>query len=89
MTATKLTLRLDADVISQGKAYAKRKGTSLSKLFEEYLREQVMTDYEPVIVVEVSPEVMAHTASYRHEVQQKTDAELSEEYMEYLYNKGN
>ena len=34
---TKLTLKLDEDIIEQAKTYAKRKNTSLSKLIESYL----------------------------------------------------
>lgn len=35
---TKLTLRLDEDLINQGKLYAQRKGVSLSKLVGEYFK---------------------------------------------------
>lgn len=34
---TKLTLKLDQDVIEQAKTFAKEKNTSLSKLIENYL----------------------------------------------------
>lgn len=34
---TKLTLKLDGDIIEQAKTYAKKKNTSLSKLIESYL----------------------------------------------------
>jgi len=34
---TKLTLRLDDDLINQGKLYAQKKGVSLSRLVGEYL----------------------------------------------------
>jgi len=34
---TKLTLKLDGDIIEQAKVYAKKKNTSLSKLIESYL----------------------------------------------------
>jgi hypothetical protein len=34
---TKLTLKLDDDIIKQAKLYAKKKNTSLSKLIESYL----------------------------------------------------
>lgn len=34
---TKLTLKLNGDVIEQAKTYAKKKNTSLSKLIESYL----------------------------------------------------
>jgi CHAD domain-containing protein len=35
---TKLTLSVDQKVVEQAKAFAKEKHTSLSKMFEEYLR---------------------------------------------------
>ena len=35
---TKLTLRLDASVIERAKAYAARRGTSVSGLVEDYFR---------------------------------------------------
>jgi hypothetical protein len=35
-TATKLTLRLDAATIERAKRYARRRGTSVSKLVEAY-----------------------------------------------------
>jgi hypothetical protein len=34
---TKLTLKLNGDIIEQAKTYAKKKNTSLSKLIESYL----------------------------------------------------
>lgn len=34
---TKLTLKLDSQIIDQAKTYAKKKNTSLSKLIESYL----------------------------------------------------
>jgi hypothetical protein len=34
---TKLTLKLNGDIIEQAKSYAKKKNTSLSKLIESYL----------------------------------------------------
>jgi hypothetical protein len=34
---TKLTLKLNSDIIEQAKTYAKKKNTSLSKLIESYL----------------------------------------------------
>ncbi len=35
---TKLTLRLDEDIINQGKIYARNKGVSLSRLVAEYFK---------------------------------------------------
>ncbi len=41
---TKLTLSVDSRLISSAKKYSKRKGTSLSKLFEDYLRHTLRTE---------------------------------------------
>lgn len=41
----KLTLSLNHKIIEQAKAYAKRNGTSLSKMIESYF--QSITDQEP------------------------------------------
>lgn len=35
---TRLTLNLDAEVIKSAKAYAKKRGITLSKLVEDFLR---------------------------------------------------
>ena len=48
---TKLTVKLDGNVIEQAKTYAKKKNTSLSKLIETYLGFLV----EPIDDNEVTP----------------------------------
>lgn len=40
---TKLTLSLDSKIIEEAKRYSKQKGTSVSKLIEDYLRGIVST----------------------------------------------
>jgi hypothetical protein len=45
MAATKLTIRLEEDIIRSGKLVAKAKETSLSKLVEQFLRE-LIAEYE-------------------------------------------
>ena len=50
---TKLTLSLDADIVSKAKAFAKKKHTSISKMLEDYLRvvtsdSEKKTGYNPV-----------------------------------------
>jgi hypothetical protein len=59
MAATKLTLRLDEEIIARGKVFAREQGTSLSRLFEQFLREQTKdsTAYIPVEVIEPDPEL--------------------------------
>ena len=81
MTATKLTLKLDKDIIEQGKALAKRQGTSLSKMVEIFLRERVAYDYEPFILFEPSEEIMALTVEAGPDILSKSDRELLEEYL--------
>lgn len=41
---TKLTLKLNGEIIEQAKSYAKKKNTSLSKLIESYLGMLVAPD---------------------------------------------
>jgi hypothetical protein len=38
---TKLTLSVDPQIIEKAKAYAKKQGTSLSKLFQDFLKQKV------------------------------------------------
>jgi hypothetical protein len=47
---TKLTLRLESEVIEKAKVYAKQNKTSLSKMIENYLRSLTDTTDEPVKV---------------------------------------
>lgn len=55
---TKLTLRLDAQVIEQAKCLAKREGTSLSQLVEHYLA-ALVTPREPLSDEELTPALQA------------------------------
>jgi len=59
MPAVKLTLRLDQDIIELGKSYARQKGTSLSKLVEQFLREETSDVKQPFLVVEPDPDLAA------------------------------
>ncbi len=81
MDAAKLTLRLDAQIIEAGKAFAKRKGTSLSKMVEEFLREQISHDYQPVVILEPSAEVLSLSITTDAALSAKTDEDLREEYL--------
>lgn len=61
---TKLTLKLDKEIIELAKEYVKEQGTSLSKFIEDYLRSQV----KPVpydIYEDLSPEVIEIALSFR------------------------
>ena len=55
---SKLTLKLNAEVIEQAKLYAKRTNTSVSKLIENYLSALTSKDKEEV---EISPIVESLT----------------------------
>ncbi len=55
MAATKLTLRLDEEVIALGKDFAKRKGTSLSKMVEQFILECTASVEKPLKVIEPDP----------------------------------
>jgi len=59
MAATKLTLRLDGNVIERGKAFAKEQGTSLSKLFENFLRETTPPIKKAHIAIKPDLDVLA------------------------------
>lgn len=49
---TKLTLSVDQQIIEQAKAYAKRKGISLSKLVQEFLKQKATEAEEEMEVPE-------------------------------------
>ncbi|WP_020568501.1 DUF6364 family protein [Neolewinella persica] len=59
MAATKLTLRLDDNVIERGKAFAKEQGTSLSKLIEQFLSEVAPPIKQEHIAIEPDPDILA------------------------------
>lgn len=44
--ATKLTLSLDSKVIEAAKKYSAKKGTSISKIVEDYLRRITLSDHK-------------------------------------------
>lgn len=50
---TKLTIKLDKDVISRAKRYAQKRKTSLSKMIESYL--DSVTKPEPDDDIEITP----------------------------------
>ena len=55
----KLTLSLNEEIIEQGKVLAKQRGTSLSKLVEQFLKEQIPPVREPLMVIEPDPDILA------------------------------
>ncbi len=66
---TKLTLKLDKEVIELAKEYVKERGTSLSKFIEDYLRKQVKPkEKEYIDIYEgLSPEVREIAMSFKDE----------------------
>lgn len=51
-TKTKLTLSMRSDLIAYGKQLAKRKGTSLSEMLQDYLDEERRAERKPVEIIE-------------------------------------
>lgn len=91
MSATKLTLRLNKTVIEEGKAYAKAQETSLSKLFEAFLKQKIgeyrrQKPYEHLSADEflnaIRPDQPFIDAAL-------SDTELKEQYYDYVADKGN
>lgn len=53
---TKLTLKLDSNVIELSKVYAKKQGKSLSSIVEDYLR-SLLEQNEDAEIYDISPEL--------------------------------
>lgn len=60
---TKLTLNVDRDLLLKAKAYAKKKGRSLSDLVENYFKTLVSKSYPEQ--QELSPKVKEMLGSYK------------------------
>jgi hypothetical protein len=76
---TKLTLKLNGDIIEQAKTYAKTKNTSLSKLIESYLSLLIdpneKQDITPLVkslsgIIDL-PKDVDHKANYRKHILNK------------------
>lgn len=76
---TKLTLKLNGDIIEQAKTYAKAKNTSLSKLIESYLSLLIdpneKQDITPLVkslsgIIDL-PKDVDHKADYRKHILNK------------------
>ena len=50
----KLTISIDKNIVEQAKAFAKKKGRSLSEIIENYLKVIVEKEKQPL---EISPEI--------------------------------
>lgn len=78
----KLTLSINEEVIEQGKALARDQGTSLSKLFEQFLREKMPPSREPIMVIEPDPDILALMGKPPVPLKHKTNREYYDEYYE-------
>lgn len=79
---TKLTLKLDQEVIEQAKTYAHQKHQSLSALVEQYFRFLVVREKEPELP-DISPTVQQLSGILKP-VETNT---VREEYTDYLKRK--
>lgn len=78
---TKLTLKLNQEVIKKAKFYAKSNHTSLSRLIENYLNS--LTQKEQKSEIEVSPLVSSLTGV----ISDQSVNDFKKEYREYLEKK--
>jgi len=79
---TKLTLKLDKDIIEQVKIYAQDKQQSLSALVERYFR-YLLDQERPRTLSTISPTVKELSGI----IQLDSDHDLQEEYTTYLLKK--
>ncbi len=82
---TKLTLRIDEDLIVKGKREAAKRGMSLSQLVAELLK--VMPDQEENWESELTPWTRSLMGVLEGEYTHKSDQEIREEYISYLEEK--
>ncbi len=79
---SKLTIKLEQEIIARGKAHAEQQGISLSKLIENYLR--LVTQVEQPDQLKYSPVIqeLSGIISLESDLEQEQEA-----YMEYLLRK--
>ena len=58
-TKRKLTLSLDSATIYQSKLLAKKRGTSLSQLIENFLQQELLTEPQPYILIQPDSDILA------------------------------
>ena len=75
MPTTKLTLSADSELIRQAKQLAKERGTSLSAMFDRFIRSIVLTEDSP----ELNGPLTSQALGLVKLPGGKTDAELLEE----------
>jgi hypothetical protein len=79
---TKLTLKLDKEVIKQAKRYAQHKQQSLSALVEQYFRFLIVRDREPD-----TPEISPLVQQLSGILDPVDDQQLQDDYTVYLVRK--
>lgn len=79
----KITLKLDEKLVENVETYAKREGTTLSKLVENYLQLLIKERKGMTEVDNISPRVKALTGS----INLPPDFNVREEYTNYLIEK--
>ena len=79
---TKLTLKLNQEIIEKAKVYASQKKVSLSRIIENYLH-SLTNDIKSESSIEISPFVK----SLSNGTKIPTDLEYKKEYSENLINK--
>lgn len=89
MEAVKLTLRLDKQVIERGKVYAKEQGTSLSKLFEAFLRDRIKKQNLETVQFpyKIDEDILAMRIIQNGEPGSYADTDYYSEYADHVANK--
>jgi hypothetical protein len=83
---TKLTLRMDENIIHAAKKYAQRQGVSLSKLVADYLRIISVKTHSAKNRTEIEPTpILSEIAGVLQKTSRRKD--LRKEYHEYLEEK--
>ncbi len=81
--STKLTLTIEQSVIDKAKIYTQKKGYSISKLVENYLR--IVTDEIPQAKDEISPFVKSMQGAFKvnddFDYKQELTKALSDKYL--------
>jgi hypothetical protein len=79
---TKLTLKLNQEIIEKAKVYASQKKMSLSRIIENYLN-SLTSDSKNENSIEISPFVKRMSSGKK----MPTDLDYKKEYSEHLMNK--
>lgn len=79
---TKLTLKLNQEIIEKAKVYASQKKMSLSRIIENYLN-SLTSDSKNENSIEISPFVKSMSSGKK----MPTDLDYKKEYSEHLMNK--